>query len=80
MNGITSCENCGRIFDSSDRNKLLSAAWMVRREHLCDLDLIRFRCKLSEDDIAFIYQYVVDDGCCHDEFVKVLNARIDNAA
>lgn len=30
--------------------------------------------------LQFVYHYVVDLGYCHDEFIKVLNSQIDNAA
>jgi uncharacterized membrane protein YvbJ len=79
-NGISSCIKCGRTFDSSGRNRLLAAAWMARRENIQDRDLLRFRSGLSENDLEFIYQHIVDSGCTHDEFLKILAARIDNAA
>lgn len=80
LNGITTCDNCGRVFDSSNHNRILSAAWMIRRENLCNLDMVRFRCDLSEDDLSMLAYHVIDQGCSHDEFVKALNLRIDSAA
>ena len=80
LDGITTCNRCRRIFDSADRNKLLSTAWLARREHVYDLDSLRFKSGLSEMGLQFVYHYVVDLGYCHDEFMKVLNSKIDNAA
>ena len=77
INGITTCGNCGHVFDSQKLNKILSTAWMIRREHLCNLDMVRFRCELSEDDFALLDHYIIHQGYSHDEFTRVLNSRID---
>lgn len=34
VQGITSCRNCSRVFDSSQFNRLLSASWLIRRQHV----------------------------------------------
>jgi|OpeIllAssembly_1097287.scaffolds.fasta_scaffold965027_2 hypothetical protein len=80
LDGITTCDRCRRIFDSANRNKLLSAAWLARREHVYDLDILRFRSDLTEEALQFVYHYVVDLCYCHDEFLKVLDSWVDTAA
>ena len=69
--GITSCSNCNRVFDSSPFNRLLSAAWMVRRRHYnCPELLIQHGFNSEEADLVIA---MVADGCCgHEDFVKVL--------
>lgn len=78
--GITTCSRCGRIFDSCHRNVVLSAAWLVRREHIIDWDTLQFRSHLIDDDLLFVYHYVVDMGYAHDELIKVIDAELDAAA
>jgi len=68
------------VFDSCNRNKLLSTAWLARREHIYDFDTLKFRSDLSDVDLEFVYHYVVDLGYCHDEFIKEINSWIDSAA
>jgi hypothetical protein len=80
LDGITTCNRCGRVFDSNNRNKLLSAAWLVRREHIYDIEMLKFKCDISESEFLLISHYVIDMGFCHDEFVKFLNSHVVTAA
>lgn len=82
IDGISTCNRCGRVFDSSDKNKLLSASWLVRREHVCDTNVIEFRTKLSKEELAPVLKYVVDQGYCHDDFLKIIDSIfvVDSAA
>ena len=73
--GITTCDNCHRVFDSSDYNKLLSVAWTARREHIIDSDYLQARCQLTDEETAFITKYIIDEEYTHDEFLSVMNAR-----
>ena len=72
LSGITTCDNCHRIFDSSPLNRLLSAAWACRRQHLLDASVIRENYLLEEGELALLQSYVIDGGCSHDEFLKLL--------
>ena len=69
--GLTHCTHCNQLFDSSDYNRLLSAAWQVRREHL-SLEQIRWQLKLDNDLCILVNTYINDYGYSHDEFVKLL--------
>ncbi len=69
--GITSCNHCHRVFDSSPFNRLLSAAWMVRRRHYNCPELLAQHGYTSDE--ADLVIEMVADGCHnHEDFVKVL--------
>jgi hypothetical protein len=73
--GMSSCNNCRRAFDSSTRNKILSTSWVVRKKYLFDIEYLIRESDLAKEDVEFILEYV-DDFCCnHDEFVYALNKR-----
>ena len=74
--GITTCDNCGRIVISSVQNKLLSAAWNVRNWHVEDLDTLQKQCELTEDELLLVKKWVVDKQLLHEEFVKVLKTQM----
>lgn len=67
--GITTCSNCERVFDSCRKNYLLSASWMVRKWHI-DLDSI----DLNEEDKKIIQEFIVEKDMSHDEFLKVMRS------
>lgn len=75
LDGISTCSNCNRIFDSSDHNRILSAAWHARRTCVTLEDLERFD-YLTGDQIKFIEDYVVDSGYTHDELLKFLKNKV----
>lgn len=74
--GITTCPNCGRVFDSSCRNRLLSAAWLQRREHIYDPEILKFHSGLSDIECEVIEHYIIDLGYNHDEFLNYLNTGV----
>ncbi len=72
VNGITTCENCERIFDSSSFHRVLFASWVVRREHICDIDYLLHKCKdLNEEESDFVKKYLIDDCYNHEDFYKI---------
>lgn len=71
--GITTCNNCGRVFDSSSLHKILAAAWLVRLHHVEDIETIKANYELSDEEAAIIKQYIIDLSYSHDEFLKVVN-------
>lgn len=76
--GITTCNNCGRIFDSCDYNRLLSAAWVVRREYIIDSEVLKKKCGLSDDETKFITEFVIDKEYTHDEFLSVMKKKFSS--
>jgi len=70
--GIGSCSNCNRVFDTSPFNRILSAAWYVRRNNVADIDrLVHSGIKEADAYIALALAY--DADYTHDELLKVLN-------
>jgi hypothetical protein len=70
--GITTCHNCGRVFDSSPFHKLLAAGWAVRRWHLYDLEELSTKCNLNPSEAQIIGHYVMHLGYPHDDFHNLL--------
>jgi len=70
--GVTTCDNCQSIFSTSCFHKLLSAAWVVRREHICESDFIQHKCLLNEEETQLISHYVIQNSYNHDDFLKKL--------
>lgn len=73
MHGISSCLNCCRVFDSSKTNRLLSTAWLVRRKHIVDVDVLINQYSILEDEAKLVIDFVADGCCCHEEFLKIIN-------
>lgn len=74
--GVATCDNCDRVFNSSSLHRVLSMAWMVRRWHIDDPYVLKFKFGFPDDEIELVYRYVVEEGYCHDEFLRVLD-KID---
>ena len=68
--GISSCENCNRIFDSGDCHTLLAATWTARRTHVDSVEKLGL--SLSEIQAEFVQSFVVEGGNSHDEVLKIL--------
>jgi len=65
--GITTCSNCERVFDSCTTNKILSASWMIRKYHFNIDDL-----NLKSNEKETINKCIVEQGLSHDEFIDFL--------
>jgi len=72
--GITTCNNCSRIFDSSSFHKTLAAAWYVIRNNLDNIDFVADMFKLDENDKNLIVKYIVEEGYHHDDFQRILKS------
>jgi Zn-finger protein len=72
--GISNCVNCHRVFDTSQTNRILSAAWHVRRQHLTEIEDLKSNNCLSDQEIDLVLQYVIEKGYTHDEFLKIVKA------
>jgi len=75
-NGICSCTNCWRVFDSSSYHRLLSAAWVCRKHNVMYEDHLIYQYGYTPEEAAFVIKYVVDECCSHEEFRKILNEQI----
>lgn len=71
FDGVTQCSHCSKFFESTNINKLLSAAWELRRKNLTQESLL-FQTKLDKDLVEFVYYFVWNLSYSHDEFLKLL--------
>lgn len=78
--GITSCDNCCRVFDSSSYYRTLSCSWVVRRWHIEDAEVLKQKFGFLEDEVLYVEKYVIEQGYTHDEFVSILNSLVDKSA
>jgi len=69
--GIATCINCSRVFDSTPFNRLLSAGWMVRKEHIsCIERLVSYGFK--EEEAILAVTFVHENCMSHEDYVKAL--------
>lgn len=75
IRGIAGCNNCNRVFDTSPLNRLLSAAWLVRRRHIHERDILVYQFGYSLDEADLLIEYVAYGGYNHEEFLELLRVR-----
>lgn len=73
--GITTCNNCHRVFDSSSFHKILSAAWLSRNHDINHITALQEMCELSECEAEIVEKYVINECLSHDELLKVINPK-----
>ncbi len=71
LDGISTCKNCSRVFDTSPFVRVLSASWMARKQHLISKDKL-LQHGFKDDEADLVQTYVIENCLPHDEFVKVL--------
>ena len=69
--GIMACGNCDRLFDNGRLHTLLSAAWLCRKNHIPDAEVIREQFRLTSDDVQIIQQHVIDGSLNNHEFQRL---------
>ena len=68
---LNHCLHCNHLIDSSDFNKLLSAAWQTKKENL-SLEQIKWNTKLDDDLSILVYTYIQEQGYSHEDFIRLL--------
>lgn len=71
IDGLSQCDHCNQLFDSSNYYLLLSAAWEVRKFHLT-LEQIKKQLKLDNDLAVLVYVFVSEYGYTHEDFIHFL--------
>lgn len=71
--GFTTCDNCERVFDSSEYHQVLAASWVARRHHVEEKFLLMHKTGLSEELADIVTEYVIDGLYCHDDFLRLLD-------
>jgi hypothetical protein len=72
LHGLSSCCNCCRVFESSDINKLLSASWLVRKNHITSEEVL-MHYGFTYDESKFVIEAVIDNCFSHEDFSEMLN-------
>ena len=74
-NGISSCVNCCRIFDSCKKNYLLSTAWLIRKRHINDSQYLIEQLGVSEEDAVLLINFVCDKCFSHEDLSSFLEEK-----
>ena len=74
IDGLTSCGNCGQIFDASDMNQLLSAGWLIRKHHY-NHDQLKWHTKLDDHFLRMAMKMVGEENLSHQEYLKYLTKK-----
>jgi predicted nucleic acid-binding Zn-ribbon protein len=74
QDGITSCENCGRVFDDSPKHRLLSATWSCRKNHILYAEDVKDIYGLEDAQVAIV-QTFIDRSYSQDEVFRFLTAK-----
>lgn len=69
--GLADCARCKRVFDSSDFNQLLAAAWQVRKNKT-SVDQLQSQLNLDSDFSILVYTFVEEHCYGHEEFFALL--------
>ena len=72
-NGIKCCGHCHSFFETTNKNKLLSAAWAIQKEHNIHPDQFKFFHDLDDTEYQMVYNLVVEEGYNHDELLGLLD-------
>lgn len=78
--GITTCNNCCRVFDHSSKNKLLSATWACRKQNIKDINILESQFNLNQKELNFVKDYIIIEDLSHDEIIKLLKEQSNEAA
>lgn len=74
LEGISSCDNCLRIFDSSSFHKILSAFWIAKKWNWCELTL-QSELNLNSEELLMVSESINNDYN-YEEFFQFLKKRM----
>jgi hypothetical protein len=63
------------VFDSSPINRLLSAAWVVRKRNLEEPDFLVYYHGLTREEAEFVVRMIADECYSHEDFYHHLKAN-----
>ena len=71
--GIKLCSHCNAIFETTHINKLLSAAWFLRKSRNVQLEQFKFFYDLTDEESDMLYKLVIEEGFTHDEVLSLID-------
>ena len=74
INGLASCPNCHRIFESNTSNRLLAASWLIQKNRYHGIDELISDTKLPEHEAILVYSFISDQCYSIEEFNTVLRS------
>ena len=74
--GITTCNNCSRVFDSSSYHRILAAAWVARLQDMYNIEALQASLELTDCEASIIQKYVIEKNFNHDELIKVIPVNL----
>jgi hypothetical protein len=80
VNGMSSCVNCCRVFDSSKQNQLLSNAWLVRKRDITDAEYLAEQYEIPKEDAELLIEYVADACYSHEDFLAFIQEKQKKAS
>ena len=72
--GISSCDNCQRTFDSSSFHRILSATWVAKKWNWCEAT-IQAKFNLTPEELLMVVEFI-HNGYDYEEFYKILKKRL----
>lgn len=70
--GLSTCDACNQICRNDRVSELLSAAWVVRKENVDDVESLMQTTRLSMDDAQFVIEKIWILQFSHDEFLDLI--------
>ena len=74
LEGITSCDNCLRVFDSSSFHKILSVYWVAKKWNWCETT-IQAKFNLTPEELSMVAD-LISHGYHYDEFFQILKTKM----
>lgn len=75
--GITTCDHCDRIFDSSSKYKILSAAWWIRKNNIWDITAVSAAFELDQKESELVDELIINQELSHDEFIQIVKQKLN---
>lgn len=72
--GITTCNNCNRVFDTSPFNKMLSASWLVRKRQI-SIEEVVMHYGYTQEEASMVIEAVFYNCYSHEDFVEFLKEK-----
>jgi uncharacterized Zn finger protein (UPF0148 family) len=72
--GVASCSNCSKVFDSSSFHKILSLYWLFKSYKIRSIEDLP-KDYLTEEEIYLANNLIIDNICSHEELYHQLKSQ-----